>query len=96
MEEIISWLVPIIGVYASWFVSKRKPITSTKFLSSIGVSLLMMVVFIVASSLANTVCIDTFDLCSSHGDRNIGYWFNSFFLLPVYLIAALIGESQRA
>ena len=91
MESLIGWFVPIFGIPVCWYWQKRLPETSTekKILSALGKSIVVMFAFIFVSSFANTFCIEFLKLCKSHGDMNMSYWFNSFFLFPAYLIAAI-------
>ena len=98
MEEAIGFLIPILGIPASWIVLRKlidASLLRKIFLSGV-VSIVIMVVFVFASVLANSVCIEYTGFCEDHGDGNMSYWFNAFFMMPLYFIVALASTGKNA
>ncbi len=91
MEAYIGWLIPIIGLPLSWIISEggRKYSSGGKFMFAAVNSFALMLVLIFISVLANTLCIEVLHICESHGDGNMSYWFNAFFISPIYFIVIL-------
>ncbi len=96
MESIIGWMVPVLGIPISWYSLKLLDIKSPIiiFIAGFAISLALIIGLIFLAVLAYSLCIWVVHLCKNHGDANMSYWFNAFFLFPIYLLLAISGKNE--
>ncbi len=96
MESIIGWIIPILGVPASWHLLKWVDEKSgvVIFLAGFAASLALVIALVFIAVLSNSLCISPLHACENHGDANMSYWFNSCYFFPVYLLFAIVGKQE--
>jgi hypothetical protein len=98
LSPIVAWTVPLAGAVISAIFGARR--ARAEHTSGWGAALFMSlglgVVLTIVQVLMHGVCIDPLKLCEYRGDGNMGYWFQSFFCIPIYwLIAGGIWQMKQ-
>ena len=102
LSPVIAWATPLLGVAIAAALGARR--AAGKIQSGWFVSLLVALTTAVVIGLVLTfaqvllleLCISKLKMCPSRGDGNMGYWFQSLFAVPLYLLAWFIAKAARS
>ena len=90
LSPIVAWSTVVIGCIIAWRYGKKLNTTAASgiYIKSILVSIGVGFGLTFVASLLHTVCI-SINACTYRGDQNMGYWFHSFYAIPLFLIITL-------
>jgi hypothetical protein len=93
LSPIVAWFFPLVGVLASVYFGVRRGNSGSRSVWAVGLllALVLGVGLTFVQVLDHSLCMGTAQLCTSRGDVNMSYWFQSFFCVPLYWAAAIGG-----
>jgi hypothetical protein len=85
LSPFIAYGAPVLGVVLSlWFGLRCATSTAlSTVLAALALAVLMGFILMFGQIALHSLCIAR-KLCDSRGDANMGYWFQSFFAIPLY------------
>ncbi len=90
LSPVVATIVPLLGIGVATKLglraaeSERTSYWGAAFLTSLALGCCLTF----AQVLLHGLCIDGLHLCKSRGDGNMGYWFQSFFAIPIFWLVA--------
>jgi hypothetical protein len=90
LSPVVAWSTVVIGSIVTWRYGNKLNATEASgiFIKSALVSISLGLGLTIVASAMHGICIEI-SMCTNSGDGNMGYWFHSFFAIPLFLIIAL-------
>ena len=90
LSPVVAWSFPLLGVLiaANYGIRKARRGGTSIWAAAVGLSLALGFVLMFAQVAAHSACVESLKLCTSRGDANMSYWFQSLFCAPLYCLAA--------
>lgn len=96
LSPYVAWLVAGGGVAASALIGMRRKRSGALKIWGFAllVALPLGVVLTFVQVAVHGACIDVAHWCTYRGDGNMSYWFQSFFMIPVYWVIAAVAQRK--
>ena len=94
LSPYVAWITVVIGSIVSLLFGSQ-----LKSRHESGKKLFLVFMFLIIpvglgigltflAAMLHSLCIEV-EMCTSRGDGNMGYWFHSFFAIPLFFIVTL-------
>jgi hypothetical protein len=91
LSLVIAWFFPLLGICASlcFGVWRGKSGSGSVWAAGLLLAIVLGIGLTLVQVWALGLCTHTLHVCTNKGDVNIGYWFQSFFCMPLYWASAV-------